>query len=274
LGKISINKVLGCAIIGAKEEAITMKGFFSRIWKSCFNPSSYTEIKDQSFGKSLGYITLLILLYVTIFSFFINLFGFNFVGQATKWIDSNVPEVTIKDGAISADVEQPYVRDLDGFAFIIDTTGKIEEIGDEYESGILATKDQVFFKRSEHRTEVYDVPVGEDEFIIDAGLINMVLNIGKYFIFPIVLIGVFAFYWIAVFIKIFFYSLISMAINAIFSAKLKYGELLNIGVHAVTLPFLLSIIVELLGIPISGWIYNHLIYVIMLAIVINKIQKA
>lgn len=251
-----------------------MKNFFLRIWKSCSNPGSYAEIKEQSFGKSLGYITLLILLYVTIFSFFITLAGFNFVGQATDWIDSNVPKVTIKDGAISADVAQPYVRDLDGFAFIIDTTGRIKKIGNEYESGILVSKNQVSFKRSEHRTEVYDVPAGEDEFVIDASLINFFINIGKYFIFPAVLIGVFAFYWIAIIIKIFFYSLISLILNRFFSAKLKYGALLNIGVYAVTLPFLLSIIVELLGIPISGWIYNHLIYLIMLAIVINKIQKA
>jgi len=251
-----------------------MKGFSSRIWKSCFNPSSYAEIKDQPFGKSLGYITLLILLYVTIFSFFITLVGFNFVGQATKWIDENVPEVTIKNGEISSEVAQPYVSDLDGFAFIIDTTGKTKKIGSDFESGILVAKNQVFFKRSEYRTEVYDVPAGEEEFQVDAGLINMVLNIGKWFIFPVVLIGVFLFYWVAVFIKIFFYSLISMVVNALFSAKLKYGELLNIGAHAVTVPFLLSIIIELLGIPISGWVYNHLIYVIMLAIVINKIQKA
>ena len=75
-------------------------------------------------------------------------------------------------------------------------------------------------------------------------------------------------------VKIFFYSLASLIMNAVFSAKLKYGALLNIGTYALTLPFLLSIIIENLHIPVPGWIYNRVVYLIILGIVIYKNKKA
>ncbi len=250
-----------------------MKSFFARIWKSCFSPKSYSEILRQSFGKSLGYITLLILIYVLIFSFFLNLGGLRFANEAMDWIEENFPAITVKDGKISSDVRQPYVREFDGFAFIIDTTGRIKKISDKYKYGILVAKDQVFFKRDENRTEVYDVPTGEEELYIDASLINTFIKIGRHFIFPVIFIFVFAFYWVVILIKIFFYSLASLLFNVIFSAKLQYGSLLNIGVHALTLPFLLSIVIEHLGIPISGLIYNHLLYLILLGVIIYQNRK-
>jgi hypothetical protein len=208
-----------------------------------------------------------------IFSIFLTLGGLRFANLAKDWTETNFPAVTIKDGVISSDVKQPYIREIDDFVLILDTTGRIEKISDKYEYGILATKNQVFIKRSEHRAEVYDIPAGEGEFHINADTINGMINLGRYFIFPVIFISIFAFYWIAIIIKIFFYSLVSMLLNLIFSAKLKYASLLNIGIHALTLPFLLSIVIEHLGIPIPWIIYNHLLYLVFLGIIIYNNRK-
>jgi len=66
----------------------------------------------------------------------------------------------------------------------------------------------------------------------------------------------------------------SLLFSLIFSAKLDYGALLNIGTHAATLPFLLSVVIEFIDIPIPWIIYSHLIYIIFLGIIIYKLRRA
>ena len=247
-----------------------MKGFFFRIWSNCVDPKSYSEVIKQPFAKSLGYISLLLFIYVLLVSIVMHFGAISFARHTMRWIDENIPEITIENGEISADVRQPYIRELDGFAVIIDTTGKMKKIDPKYEHGILVTKKQVFFKREDYRTEVYDVPENREKFILNAAMINSWINVGKYCVFPAILGFVYLFLWIAIIIKIFFYSLASLLWNAVFSAKLKYGSLLSIGAHALTLPFLLSILIEYLGIPLHWLIYNHLLYLIILGIIIRQ----
>lgn len=265
-------------------------GFWMSIWQS-FNPKFYKEIVKQSFGKSFKYLVLFLLL----ISLLIGVrFTFALKGglrEANQWANENLPgkikeylpeEMKIKDGKLSASVKQPFIKSEDkNFAFVIDTTGQVTSL-DNYENGLLITETKMFLKQAkptggveikeqdfakidfltikrgdEMKGEIVEFISPQKSFVLTYDLLNRwVKTIWKIAFIPI-FIFLFIYFLIAKLLQLFLFNPISLATNAIAKTGLKYKNLLNIGVYALTPATLLATLFILfnIAIPAFGLIY-------------------
>lgn len=254
-----------------------------------FSPRFYKEIVHQSFGRSFGYLVLLVLVMSLVLSVKYSFDARAGIQKGAEWVNANLaeklsevlPEVTIKDGKLSSPVQQPLVREWEDFdddlgmgkfAFILDTTGAITSL-DGYPNGILITEGKMVVKYKEagrskiEEMEFSDIKSfrmtpGEEEGVLidfnfegeDFKLTEDIIGkwagiIGK-LLFPVIMVGVFIYYLAAKLLQVLLFSLLSLIVNSANNAKLKYDNLLNIGVFAVTPAVTLAVLTALLNIKI------------------------
>ncbi len=252
-----------------------------------FSPKFYKNIVSQSFARSFGYLSLLVLVLSLVLSVKYTLNTRVAIQKFVEWINTVfvekipefLPEINIKNGKVSSPAEQPLIREWKEFAFILDTTGTITSL-DKYKNGILLTKHTLIVKhteRSKTQTEEYDLSKvksfkitpgeKEGEFItlnFEGRKFNLTQNnierwsdIVVKIIFPIMVASLFFYYLLAKIFHLLLFSLLSLIVNGVTNAKLKYDNLLNIGVLALTPPVVFSVLVAVFGlkIPLFGLIY-------------------
>lgn len=264
-----------------------------------FNPKFYREIVFQSFGRSFGYLTLFVLLFSLVFSIKYALITRSWIQEVGWWINTDfamelsniVPEINITDGEVSSPEEQPFVYELDGFVFILDTTGSIISL-DEYSNGIFITKYKFITKKTEGGTvkiEEHEIPkikslnlaagksegeilrlsTGKYSFHLTNKAIDKWVKIAKQIIIPVTAITLFLYYLIVKLIHLLIFSLISLIIDKITDARLKFSHLLNIGVYVITPSAILAELFRLGGInPPLIWLIYISLYVAFLVMAI------
>ena len=269
-----------------------------------FNPKFYKEISSQSFGRSFGYLVLFVLLFSLVFSVKYTVIARTFIQEFEWWIKSDfamelsriVPEINITDGEVSSPEEQPFVYELDEFVFILDTTGNTISL-DEYLNGIFITKYKFITKKTEGGTvkiEEYDIPKinsfnlaagkSEGEIIrisIEGQRLNLTdkmisgwIDATRRIILPLIPIFLFLYCLIANLIHLMLFSLISLIIDKITDARLKFSHLLNIGVYVITPSAILAELFRLCGVSFPlHWIIYLIVYIIFLSMAITQVRS-
>ena len=163
---------------------------------------------------------------------------------------------------------------MKNFVFIIDTTGGVATIDPSYKQGILLTKNKLIYKQSEIETREYDLSRIKS-FNLDHEAIGEWKGILKRFSLPIVFASFFPYFVITKLIQILFFSLIALIVNVATKTNLKYQNLFNISLFALTPPVLLATIFNLTGlrIPFLGLVYI-VIYLIFLIEGVRSCREA
>ena len=246
---------------------------FCKAFVNSFNPAGYEKIVKQKFGQSFLYLFIFILIISAFFSVKFSATITQVAGEFIEKVGENIPEINITDGVVSVPVEQPYIHEVENYAFIIDTTGKITSL-DGYDSGLLLTKNKLSYKdKSRMKTETYDLSQVSSVHITPE-LLERGFKKGGKFLIPGLFMALVIYFLIAKFIQLFLFSLASLFTNQVKNKNLSYPELLNIGVYALTPPTLLAAIMILfdLRFPLFALIYS-LFYIFILVIAIGKIPQ-
>ena len=250
--------------------------FWRRIIKS-FKPSHYKELSFRPASEAVKYLFLLVLIASVIISTYI---VFNLRTKSLEFLNSNkeklyevikkiVVPLKIKDGKVSADVKQPYKERLSelgpkGFTLVIDTTSSITSL-EEGEDGILVTEDALIVQSETKGTtdikryslsQIKDFSIRpsnktDEYFIISSGghtyyvtfdllknWVNIIFKIG----WPVLIVFSYIFTLFAKFIQVLIFSLFVVILNLSSVKRLKYSNIFNIGVYAMTPPTTLAII--------------------------------
>lgn len=121
-------------------------------------------IIKKTVGQALWYWTKYLLL-IAIVGVILAIAALTYYApQLPRLLDDQIPnlDLTIKDGQASTTVQQPFVAGDDKFIFILDTTGKLEDL-DKYPAGILVLADKVVAKKDSADIRIYplkDFPDG------------------------------------------------------------------------------------------------------------------
>lgn len=269
-----------------------------------FSPKFYKNIVSQSFARSFGYLVMLVFAVSLVLSVKYTVNTRVVTQKFVEWINAVfveklpefLPEIHINNGEVSSPAEQPLVREWEKFAFILDTTGTITSL-DKYKNGILLMKHTLVVKHTETgktKTEEYDLSKvklfkmtpgeKEGEFIIlnfegrefslTQNDIERWSNIFGQAILPIMVVGLFFYYLLAKIFQLLLFSLLSLIVNGVTNSKLKYDNLLNIGILALTPSVVFSVLAEVLGlaIPLFGLIYIGL-YSLFLVMAISECKN-
>lgn len=267
----------------------------------------YREIIKTNFFFSLKYLYMLLvaLLFIQGLLFAISAFTFlpkapDFIKTARSRLTQAYPtELTVKvaKGEVTTNVKEPYFIDIPelkdnetGFKHLItiDTQATIDDYK-SYDSLVLVTKKAIVYPdRNRGDLSSYTVTYLEDakDVTINKALydslvnkilpfldmlptILIVLAVLGIVLFPI-LFGVLMLIWKLLFLAIM--SLILWLISNIFKNDLKYDKIFQLGMHGLTLPILLTFLLELFSIHIPN-LYT-VGFLLWMVIILAKIKPA
>lgn len=247
--------------------------FFINLWRSVTSFRFYKEIASQKVSKSIGYFIFFILLITLLLSMKLSTVLIQGVGAMIEEFGDRLPEIRIKDGVVSIDAQEPFIIEEKDFIFIIiDTTGKITTIDPSYKQGILLTKNKLIHKQSEIETRAYDLSKIKS-FTVNKEAMERWRKAFSRFAFPFLVVILFLYYIVAKLIQILFFSLIALIANTATKANLKYENLFNISLFALTPPVLLATIFNLAGLRIPFFLSLFLYTVIYIVFLMGGIRS-
>lgn len=272
----------------------TFRSFVLRIWTSIAHPSRYRDFQKESFWTSVRYLYWLLTLTVfatmltVLVGFFLSLPG---IRQGVVVVEKDLPTlypaelvVTLKDGTISTNVEEPYFIDLptrwqeflsrqEGMSIegsetetlpphflTIDTHADVGEYSPA-ESFILVTQTAVVLPDSDTSYRVLPLGQIEEDFTMKKEVYDKLVSAVSPFIQAIpsllsalVVAGFLLLPFIGSAFAVFGYLLyllvaatVAWGIAALMRRKIGYGNLYCLSLTALTAPILITFIVNRVG---------------------------
>jgi hypothetical protein len=252
-----------------------------------FNLKFYKEIATQKVLKSIGFLSVFVIVVSVILSVKYTADIKTFLPRAETWLQENfetivedLPVIEIKDGELVSPREYYSKQWNEDFAFIIEPREeKVFTLIKEYSNVIVLTETQITIKSTEKHTGRSDIkihelkdmesltispiPDGVNIAILDKSYDVTPISITKLFqtiskvLYPFILIWCLVIYTLSKFAQVLFFSLISKMINRHLKKPYEYGQLFNIGIYALVPPTALAVAKEMLNvnIPFFGIIY-------------------
>ena len=247
--------------------------YFSSIYKCVTDFKFYYIIRKHNLSNLLIYLTVLSLLLsipttIRAYGVFKNVFN-----TAELWVNEKLPEITVKNGILSADCSQPFSIEEGSWTLIIDTTGTINDLS-EHDRGILLKRNEILYKENEYAQRKYDISQMKD-FTLNQDTIKPMKKVALRVLGPI-LLAVFVFYFfISKIIHAFFFSLSGLIFNKIAKGELNYQDIFKISIAALTPSFILAVLLEIVfNITVPFWPLIYIsITVFYIYSAINSIAK-
>jgi Protein of unknown function (DUF1189) len=238
---ITIDKLTKCG-------GITKVNFFYQVKESVIDFKFYKKIKDNRFAKSFLYLLLLMLIVYSMLTVRNYLLVKNIMEQAAFELSETLPDFQLKDGKFSFEGEMPYyISSSTNEVFIIDTTGAVDEsVLQNSMTGILITENEVYIKNNTQEQKMSFSEMKGTEFN-KADLIERLPSLSWMVLIFMLLWFVFALGGHLIFIL--FLALIGLAISASLNADLKYKQVLNFSIYALTLPMLIDLAIDIATLP-------------------------
>ncbi len=239
--------------------------FFQIIKNSIYSPSFYSQISQKSFGKSIGYFLLLVLILTAIKS--LTLIGpliFELPNQIQIIIKESINcypkdlEIKISNGQVSTNIKEPYFIDSCGIGpetnqplLVIDTTTPFSKTQlDQYKVTAWLTKDSIIYKKSDLETrsysliEIKDFKLNKDSLDSLSNMISPWLKFVGPAVMFVAFIGIYLFYDIRL-IYLLLLAAVLWLLSKLFKQTLSYGQSYKLGLYAITLGLIVELLVSL-----------------------------
>lgn len=236
--------------------------FFMSIKNSIFNFDSYQDFALENMKRGILYFLKLTVLFSVIIAIVFSILQVVItIPNVKNFIANDIPDFSYADGILDVKSDDTVTIDniADQVLIIADTKDldetKINEYKDKinlYDIGVLILKDKVYLKNSYTGTGLQEIPMsdigsiyGKSEFtkqdiVNDINSINMIsLCISLAFT---VFLGFFITYLIMSILDIIILALLSNIVAMLLRVRMKVSALVNISVHAMTLPIILLLI--------------------------------
>lgn len=243
-------------------EKTKKQGFFKSIKNSIFNFDSYQDFALEEMKRGIFYFLKLAILFSVIIAIVFSVLQVVVtIPNAKNFIASDIPDFSYSNGILDVKSDETVTIDniADQVLIIADTKDldetKINEYKDKinlYDIGVLVLKDKVYLKNSYAGTGLQEIPMsdigsiyGKNEFtkqdiVNDINSINMIsLCISLAFT---VFLGFFITYLIMSILDIIILALLCNIVAMLLRVRMKVSALVNISVHAMTLPIILLLI--------------------------------
>ena len=237
-------------------------GFFKSLKNSIFNFDSYQEFALDDMKKGIGYFIKLLLLFSIIVAIVFSILQVTItIPRAKDFITNEIPDFSYSEGILDVKSDDTVMIDdiSDNIIIIADTKDLSEDQINEYknkinlyEIGILILKDKIYLKNAYSTSTMQEFPMsdigaiyGENNFTKQDILndINSVNMISLFISLVItVFIGFFITYLFISILDIIILALLSNIIAMLLRVRMKVSALVNISVHAMTLPIVLLLI--------------------------------
>jgi len=231
-------------------------GFFHPFYMFC-SKALYRDVALNWRGTCFGYLFVLLLLSWLLFVVKLNLMLTSFIDQNVPAILEKMPAITIKDGKVSADVEQPYIINLENGQpiAILDTTGKYTSL-DNTPAKILLTSSALVIRKSETETQTVDLSKVKD-LSVNKSLLGSWVDMVVKWACPLLFLCALPFSFAYRVIQALLYAAIGTIFVSSLRGSLGYSAVLRMAVIAVTPVILLDTLIFLAGVTIRAPLFTY-----------------
>ncbi len=245
--------------------------FFLQMRESVIDFKFYRNIKNNRFSRSFVYLLLLFLIVYFISGTRTFIATRIAIDELISSVNSNIPEFRLENGEFSFEGKMPYIiSSSTREAFVIDTTGQVDAtVLKEVESGILITKDKVYLKNNQVESREFSLTELKGITLTKADVLEFLPKL-SWIVFIFIAFGfIFVLGWKL--LNAVILALLGLIINAIMHSNLKFNNLLNISIFALTLPMLIQLAVNLYGYPIPNfWLIYWGISILYVALAVKS----
>lgn len=249
---------------------------FVAFFKSLYSPTYIGRFRFLGIGKTIGYVFFLMLIVSIPASVIVTQTVISTTNLVKDALALNLPDFTIQNGKLQSEEEEPLFFQKDNSRVIFDSTGEItiSDLKEDEEVFALLQEDIYIASHNETYTFRYDqagnIALTKDEI---SQFIDSATQLLPIFI-PVYLIIFYIFSTGLKFVEITFLSLIGYLMKRSAPISLTYRHIWILSAYTVTLPTVLSMIIDILRIPFltaANFFLYWLIAITMLFVVYKKL---
>ncbi|MFA9288498.1 MAG: DUF1189 family protein [Weeksellaceae bacterium] len=287
-----------------------LKTFWYTLKNSLFSTAYYADILKAPFSFSAKYLYVLIFFTVLINSLFLAIGALSVLPEVpamqqkiTARLNTLYPEnliVKLENGSLATNSPEPVFIDIPEFqedtefqhVITIDTQAQIEDY-QSYKTVVLFTEKAIVYPPErgddtgiEGAYTVRQYEPTEEPIVIDESVYNQFVTAVKPFIkaIPAILVSMvlllifivpFIFSFIVFIWKLFYLLIATVVVKGIamiFKVPYTYQQLYQLGMHALTIPIMLTFLMQLFVIVPPFMLYTAA-FMLWMVIVLNKLSK-
>lgn len=228
--------------------------FFKRLKNAITNFDEYQKFSQEKLGTAIKYFLKLMLIFSILISGFLTARMYKEIETIKTSFAEECPDFRIEDNTLLIEGEnKKYEKDIgyETLGLIVDSenTDLTEEQNGQYQRIIAFYKDRMVMKTMDTKTSMTYEDISKNQNInglskqqiLDYANSNEMLVIYSIF-FVVTIIFVFIAYSIQILLDIFLLSIIGLIMSKIAAVKLKYKEVFNMSIYALTLSIVLYLI--------------------------------
>ncbi len=228
--------------------------FFKRLKNAITNFDEYQKFSQEKLGTAIKYFLKLMLIFSILISGFLTARMYKEIETIKTSFAEECPDFRIENNTLLIEGEnKKYEKDIgyETLGLIVDSenTDLTEEQNGQYQRIIAFYKDRMVMKTMDTKTSMTYEDISKNQNInglskqqiLDYANSNEMLVIYSIF-FVVTIIFVFIAYSIQILLDIFLLSIIGLIMSKIAAVKLKYKEVFNMSIYALTLSVVLYLI--------------------------------
>lgn len=228
--------------------------FFKRAKNAIINFDEYQNFSKEKVGTALKYFLKLMIIFSIIVSVFLTARLYKEVETIKTSFANECPDFKIENNTLVIDEEnKKYEKDFEyeilGLIIDAENTDLIEEQEEKYQRVIAFYKDKIVMKTQGTKTSMTYEDISKNQEInglskqkiLDYANSNVMISIYSAFLISTFLI-IFIAYSMQIIIDILLLSVIGIIMSKIAGVSLKYKEVFNMSVYALTLSIVLYLI--------------------------------
>ena len=228
--------------------------FFKRLKNAITNFDEYQKFSQEKLGTAIKYFLKLMLIFSILISGFLTARMYKEIETIKTSFAEECPDFRIENNTLLIEGEnKKYEKDIgyETLGLIVDSenTDLTEEQNGQYQRIIAFYKDRMIMKTMDTKTSMTYEDISKNQNInglskqqiLDYANSNEMLVIYSIF-FVVTIIFVFIAYSIQILLDIFLLSIIGLIMSKIAAVKLKYKEVFNMSIYALTLSIVLYLI--------------------------------
>ena len=225
--------------------------FFKKVKNAIINFDEYQNFSKEKLGTAIKYFLKLMIIFSILISVFLTARLYKEVETLKTSFTNECPDFKIENNILIIDgdnkkYEKDFEYELLGLIIDSESTDLTEEQTEQYQRVIAFLKDKMVIKTQDAETRMTYEDISKNQNINGLSkqqmldYVNSNVMIIIYVIFFVATI-IFAFiaYSIQILMDIFLLSIIGLIISRIAAIKLKYKEIFNMSVYALTLSIIL-----------------------------------
>jgi hypothetical protein len=170
-----------------------------------------------------------------------------------------VPDFQLTEGILTSNIKEPLIGELQGDTYIFDTTGTYDEdkVSEANATFALLADRMIINDGASKQTIPYSDLAGLEFTKSDLNnWIDLFANI-KWLLFVVVIVVIYVVEYITILLLALILALVDLMLNLTSSHKLPYGRIWVLGAYCMTIPTIVSWILESFQVhlPFAGFIF-------------------